>query len=479
MTETMEACKAYFEGKRIAVLGVGISNRPLIRFLFGLEARITAFDALPSDDRVLSKTRADFEAEGIRIEWNTGDGYLDALPEGEFDLIFRTPKMRPDLPQIVSAVSRGAVLTSEMEVFMTLCPGRIFAVTGSDGKTTTTTLIAKMLEASGFTVHVGGNIGTPLLSQIEFVKSTDMVVLELSSFQLLTMTKSADIAVVTNVTPNHLDVHKSYEEYIEAKENIFRNQDFRGRLVINAHNDITFQMAKKARGEVSFFSLDYDSKCDGNFGRAYLHEGILVLEQRGKAPISVLDERDILIPGLHNVENYLAAMSAVVGFASVESMKQTALTFSGVEHRIELVRTLNGVRYYNSSIDTSPNRTINTMNALERRGESGVLIAGGADKKCIYKGLGDAILRVCNRIILYGSNAQLLIDIIEKEADGRTFLIEEATDYKDAVSRAKELAKEGEIVILSPTGTSYDHFRHFEERGNLFKKLVGDLSESE
>ena len=468
----------YISGRKIAVLGVGISNRPLIRYIHSLGAVITAFDALPEDDAVLTKTKAAFKEEGIILNWSCGENYLSNLPDGGFDMIFRTPKMRPDVPEILEAVAGGSILTSEMEVFMDLCPARIFAVTGSDGKTTTTTLISLILKEAGYTVYVGGNIGTPLLDQIDKILDTDMVVLELSSFQLMSMRKSADVAVVTNITPNHLDVHKSYQEYIDTKTNIFINQSFSGRLVLNGENKITREMAANARGKVSYFTWDFDKqlteKTSQLFDHAYVRDGILMYKSEG-IEHRIVAINDIVIPGDHNVENYLAAICASMPFVTQYNISAVAKSFGGVEHRIELVRTLDGVRYYNSSIDTSPNRTINTMNALHSRNEHGVLIAGGADKKCDYNGLGKAILSVCNRIILCGSNASLIHEILDKECDGVAFDVIEVSEYAEAVTKSKELAQKGEIVILSPVGTSYDRFRHFEERGNLFKKLVTEL----
>jgi len=468
----------YICGRKVAVLGVGISNRPLIRYFHSLGAVITAFDSLPSDDPVLLKSRSALEDEGILLDWSCGPDYLTSLPSGGYDLIFRTPKMRPDIPEIREAVAKGSILTSEMEVFMELCPARIFAVTGSDGKTTTTTLISLILRDAGFTVHVGGNIGTPLLDRIDKIQETDMVVLELSSFQLLTMKKSADVAVITNITPNHLDVHLNYQEYIDAKRNIFAAQSFLGRLVLNGENEITRSMAEKARGKTAYFTWDPQKSLTDNpsglFDHAFIEDGVLMYCASGnRQQIVLLD--DIVIPGNHNVENYMAAVCAVMPFAAPENIATVAKSFGGVEHRIELVRTLDGVRYFNSSIDTSPNRTINTMKALKSRCEKGVLIAGGADKKCDYTGLGQAILEVCDRIILCGSNASLIRDVLKREGEGRPYKVIEVVEYSEALQKARELAVPGEVVILSPVGTSYDRFRHFEERGNLFKKLVEEL----
>jgi len=477
--DKLSVFKNNIKGMKIAVIGVGISNRPLIRYIYSLGAKVTAFDALPYEDLVLKKTMDDFASEGIHIEWSCGANYLDKLEEGSFALIFKTPKMRSDLPELQSAVSRGSILTSEMEIFMELCPAKIFAVTGSDGKTTTTTLISLILRHAGYKVYVGGNIGTPLLDQINSITSESMVVLELSSFQLLTMRKSADVAVVTNITPNHLDFHKDYQEYIASKMNLFLYQSFQGRLVLNGDNAITSAMHLLARGKRAYFSWDKDVTLDASDGKlvdhAYVNDGMIEVKSDSHVT-KICEISDILIPGKHNVENYLAAICAVLPYVDVSDITDVARTFSGVEHRIELVRTLDEVRYFNSSIDTSPNRTINTMHALQGRGEHGVLIAGGADKKCNYEGLGSAILAVCDRVILYGDNAELIAQILQKEAKGQKYCVFHVDSYEEALHIAREQARAGELIILSPTGTSYDHFRHFEERGNLFKQLVMQLT---
>ena len=470
--------KRNMSGTKVAVLGVGISNRPLIRYIHSLGALITAFDSLELTDPVLSNTISEFEKDGITIEWSCGKNYLSGLSDGHFTYIFRTPKLRPDVPEILSAVRNGSILTSEMEVFLALCPAKIFAVTGSDGKTTTTTLIYEILKQAGYIVHVGGNIGTPLLDRIETISESDMVVLELSSFQLISMRNRIDIAVVTNVTPNHLDVHLDYEEYINSKKNIFLSQTYSGSLVLNGDNEITRAMASSARGKVIYFSSkEQDShkpRSSSLIDQAFIKNGFLCYSQKGQLT-EIVKTENILIPGYHNLMNYLAAISAVMPFADPEHIAEVAKNFGGVEHRIELVRTLNGVRYFNSSIDTSPTRTINTMNAMRDRKEHGVLIAGGADKKCSYAGLGKAILDVCDRVILYGQNSEIIEKVLSDECDDIKYTVYRTSGYEEAVSLAKSLARSGEIVILSPAGTSYDHFRHFEERGKLFKKLVSEL----
>ncbi len=496
MNIKLDIFKKNIANRKAAVIGVGISNRPLIKWLSSLGAVVTAFDKLDETDPSIVKTKAEFESEGINVEWSLGENYLDALSNEAFDYVFKTPKMRVETPELQTAVTNGAVLTSEMELFMALCPCKIFAVTGSDGKTTTTTLVSEILKTAGYKVWLGGNIGTPLLDKIGEVEETDMVVLELSSFQLMNLATSADVAIVTNVTPNHLDFHKDYDEYISSKCNVFRNQSAIGKLILNGACDITFNMRKLARGKVAFFAQDRANtvreKDNKLTSKAYLEGSMLTIEIDGNKT-SIIDEKDIFIPGKHNVENFLAAILATIDYVSVDIIVKVAKEFTGVQHRIEFIREIDGVRYYNSSIDTSPNRTMNTMNALASRGEKGVLIAGGADKKCDYTGLGDAILNVCDRIVIYGSNAPFVEDILKKEANGREYDLVvlpsvdgdvyefEATREKvvsmfvEALNIAKSKAKEGEIVILSSIGTSYDHFRHFEHRGDMFKDLVNEL----
>lgn len=473
MNEKIEMFKSFLCGKRIAVLGIGISNRPLIRYIARLGASITAFDKLAADDPVLSRTRQDFLDEGIELEWSVGDDYLSRLKG--FDLVFRTPKMRWDLPELRAEREQGAIITSEMEVFMELCPARMFGVTGSDGKTTTTTLINLILEAAGYRVHLGGNIGTPLLDRIETINPEDMVVLELSSFQLMSMRKSPDIAVITNISPNHLDVHKDYQEYIDAKRNILLYQPFYGRLVLNAGNYETRSLATDARGQVAFFGRNQDDLVEG----FTVVDKQLVFKKRDDiVPIISMDE--IVIPGKHNVENYLAAAAAVWPYVRPEHIAAVARSFSGVEHRLEFIRELDGIRYYNSSIDTSPTRTKAALRALAERHRKVVLITGGADKKLDYTGLGEAIVSVSQKIIFCGANENLIDASLKREAPYlgipyESLQIAHCENYAEAVQAARQMAEPGEIVVLSPAGTSYDKFRHFEERGNLFKQLVNQL----
>ena len=382
------------------------------------------------------------------------------------DVIFRTPGMRPDLPQLSAAVTRGAVLTSEMEAFFEVCPCSMLAVTGSDGKTTTTTIIASLLREAGRTVHLGGNIGHPLLAESGAMRPEDLAVLELSSFQLMTMTRSPHIAVITNLAPNHLDVHKDYAEYIAAKENIFTHQSESDIAVFNADNSDTFRLAVRARGRVRLFSRLREAE-DG----AFLRDGHVVV-RGGNQERVVMEVSDIRLPGVHNVENYLAAIAAVDGLVPDAVIREFARTFGGVEHRIELVRTLDGVRWYNDSIASSPSRTIAGLNAFSQKV---ILIAGGKDKGIPYDALGPAVNEHVKLLILCGATARVIRRAVEQAENYAGLEIREVQDYHEAVDLARSRAVEGDVVILSPASTSFDRFANFMERGRVFKEIVNAL----
>ena len=441
------------KNKKISVIGLGISNRPLIKYLVRLGADVTVYDK--STKEQLGENYDEFSALGINFV--TGENYLDNLT-GE--IIFKTPGLRFDNPALLAAKARGSIVTSEMEVFFDICPAKIIAVTGSDGKTTTTTLIYKMMTESGYKTWLGGNIGNPLLADAENMSENDWVILELSSFQLHTMRKSPQIAVITNLSPNHLDVHKDCREYIDAKKNIMLYQGKGDKLVVNAANEETAKIGKEARGKC----VDFTSK-----GGAYIHlDGDMIM--RGSDP--VLNINDIKIPGMHNVENYMAAIAAVEGLASDTVIQNVAKTFGGVEHRIELVRTLDGIRYYNSSIDSSPNRTINTLKVFA---DKVILIAGGKDKGIPYDDVGPAIAEKVKLLILIGKTADKIEDAVRKTGKCNDLEIIRAESYDEVVKIAHDRAKSGDVVLLSPASTSFDMFANFEERGNLFKKLVNEL----
>ena len=456
---TFEEYLSSLQDKTVAVIGIGVSNQPLIRLLLERGIAVTACDK--KNRETLGIVAEQLEANGCRLR--LGEAYLDGLTE---DVIFRTPGMRPDLPQLAAAVSRGSVLTSEMEVFFEVCPCPKIAVTGSDGKTTTTTIIAELLRRAGKTVHLGGNIGHPLLAETGKMKPEDVAVLELSSFQLMTMTHSPHIAVVTNLAPNHLDVHKDFQEYIDAKENIFTHQSAKDIAVFNADNPYTLEEASRAVGRARLFSRKKELE-DGVFLR-----GDAVIARHNGEERQVMTTADIKLPGVHNIENYMAAIAAVDGLVPDGIIRDFAREFGGVEHRIELIRTRNGVRWYNDSIASSPSRTIAGLNSFK---EKVILIAGGKDKGISYDALGPVINDHVKLLILCGATAGVIRRVTEQAANYDGLEIVDVEDYHQAVALAGSRAQEGDVVILSPASTSFDRFANFMERGRVFKDIVNGL----
>lgn len=460
------------ENKKICILGMGISNLPLIRFLHIKGAcNMTVLDRSDSEETLSNASR--LREEGIPFEQCFGENYLSVLP-GDFDVIFKTPVVRYDIPELLAAEARGAIITSEMELFLSLCPAKVYGVTGSDGKTTTTTLIYKMLSehcaSDGSKVWVGGNIGTPLLQFVDEMGPEDRVVVELSSFQLMHMRCSPAVSVVTNITPNHLDVHKSYDEYIRAKENVFLHGGPGSLTVLNGDNTVTSHFGCETPGEVRFFSTR--RTVDNG---AYI-DGSKIMLVRDGVSRCIMDRNDILLPGNHNVENYLAAVCAVSDDVDDSCILAVARTFGGVEHRMELVRTFEGVTYYNSSIDSSPNRTIHALSVFT---EKVILIAGGKDKKIPYDTLGPVLADKVKVLILTGPTAEKIEaaarNAFEERGEPCELCILHAKTYEEAVNMARSSAASGDVVLLSPASTSFDMFRNFEERGNTFKKLVHGL----
>ena len=457
-------CKQFFEklnGKKIAVCGIGISNTPLIKSFLEKGARVIACDRRSAEQ--IGPLADELEKEGAELK--LGDDYLSDL---EVDIIFRTPGMSFNLPELVSARKRGIAVTSEMEVFFDLCPATIFAVTGSDGKTTTTTLIAKMLEAEGKKVFVGGNIGKPLLPEIENITADDFVVAELSSFQLISMRKSPDVAVVTNVAPNHLDIHKDMDEYVEAKKNILLHQNAFSRTVLNRDNEITDSFRSFVRGQ----SLGFSMKRRLNNGAWLDGKGILHMAYRG-IDVPVLDRKDIAVIGDHNVANYLAAITAVWGYVGVDTINKVAKEFGGVAHRIELVRELNGIKFFNDSIASSPTRTIAGLKAFDKKV---FLIAGGYDKHIPFDPLMPYLVEKVKTLYLCGDTAQKIEDCLKNyESYNGSPEIVRTKDIKEATIMAYKAAKSGDIITLSPACASFDAFPNFAARGNYFKEVVNSL----
>lgn len=448
------------QGKKVAVCGIGNNNVPVIYQLLRYGAVVTACDRRTREQ--LGQVAQQLEAADVTLQ--LGEGYLDKL---DVDMILRTPGMKPYLPAFEEARSQGIPVTSEMELFFDLCPAPIYAVTGSDGKTTTTTIIAGLLEAAGRRVYLGGNIGRPLLPLIEEIQPEDAAVVELSSFQLTRMTKSPHVAVVTNVAPNHLDWHTDMAEYIEAKKNLVAYQTGADRAVLNADNAVTAGFAKETRAQVWMFSRHTKPETG-----AYLGEnGVLYAVQPGKAPVAILPAAEIKLPGVHNIENYLAAISAVWGEVEPASIADYARQFGGVPHRCELVRTLHGVRWYNDSIGSSPSRTMAGLVAFDR---PVILIAGGYDKHIPYDPLGPVAAKTVKTAILMGDTADAIEASIRACSDMPVIRVK---DMEEAVREAGKLAKEGDIVFMSPASASFDKYKNFEERGNHFKGIVNSLPE--
>lgn len=470
-----EYLKNKFEGKRCHVLGFARSNKPLVELLIAAGAKVTVRDRSAS-----CAESADAKAFALRgVDFVVGDGYLDSL---EADYLFRTPAIRHDQPEIRAALENGAVLSSEMELFFEVCPCPIFGITGSDGKTTTTTLTHLMLDAekkkSGHKAYVGGNIGSPLLPLVFEMTEDDVAVVELSSFQLQTMKQSPARAIITNITPNHLNWHTDMDEYITAKCNICRHRGVE-MLVANAENDVTREIAKNSDLPITYFSSKKSAYSEivpffkENCNAIYEDGGIIYFDD-GESREEIVPVADILLPGRHNVENYMAAIAITRGFVTNETVRYVAKDFGGVEHRLELVREKDGVRFYNSSIDSSPSRTAAALSALPK---APIIILGGEDKNVPFDGLAQDVCRRVKAAVVTGVSAPKILSAIENcpEYDPKRVVVKHIDDFREAVISAANMAESGDIVLLSPACTSFDHFKDFAERGIYFKEIVRGL----
>ena len=460
---TLRAYLDSLKDKSVAVIGIGVSNTPLLEMLLREKIDVTACDKHTREE--LGDDAQMWESHGCKLQ--LGPDYLKDLHQ---DVIFRTPGLRPDIPELLTAIEGGSELTSEMEVFFKVCPCPIIAVTGSDGKTTTTTIIAELLKAAGRIVHVGGNIGHPLLCEAGEMQETDVAVLELSSFQLMTMQQSPHIAVITNLAPNHLDMHKGMEEYVAAKENIFRHQNSGDISIFNLDNEITRKQGSRAIGEVRYFSRREEPE-NGVFLRG---EDIIVRKDGEERRL--MTTADIKLPGVHNVENYMAAIAAVDGLVPDDVIVKFAREFGGVEHRIELVRTYRGVRYYNDSIASSPSRCIAGLRSFK---EKVILIAGGYDKHIPFDVLGPEIVEHVKLLVLCGATADKIRAAVEKAPgyEPGTPEIIEVSPFEKAVETARDRAQNGDVVTLSPACAAFDQFKNFMERGKTFKSIVNSWDE--
>ena len=448
---------------RVAFIGTGVTNGDIIRLFRKKGIEVTLLDRKTADK--LGAAYDEFKALGV--QFCLGDAYLDRLTD--YDVVFRSPGMYYHNEKLQQARAQGVVITSEMEVFFQLCPCKIYAVTGSDGKTTTTTLISEFLSRAGYLVHKGGNIGRALLPIIDDIREEDVAVVELSSFQLLSMRQSPDVAVITNIAPNHLDVHGTMEEYIYAKTNLIAHQDAFSRTILNQDNEATMNLASMVRGTLTTFSR----KTQPAFGTFLREDGMLCYVKNGEVT-PVVHKDDIRIPGMHNVENYLAAINAVWGTVSIEDIVYVAKNFGGGEHRIEFVRELDGVKWYNDSIATSPTRVLAGLRSFSQKL---IVIMGGYDKKIPFEPMADTVCQQVKLVLLMGVTA----DKIEKAIRGSQYYQEGAPELvhvssmEEAVQEARKRAKAGDIVTLSPACASFDLYPNFEARGIHYKNLVKEL----
>ena len=461
--EKLDEFNNFIKNRNVAIIGIGVSNIPLLEYMCDFGANVTAFD---------SRTFENLPEEAVKIikKYNikTSLGVDNLKNLVGFDIIFRSPSCMPTIPELKKEEERGAIITTEIEMVLKMSPSTIIGITGSDGKTTTTSLIYAILKEKGYNCFLGGNIGIPLFTKIKDMKPDDFVVLEMSSFQLMEMEASPKVSVITNITPNHLNVHKDYAEYINAKKNIFKYQDNKGIVVLNYDNDLTREASKEVNGEVRFFSSI--EKLDNGI----ILDGEVIKECKNRVRRHILNTKEVKLRGRHNYENICAAISATSDFVDTETQIKAICNFSGVEHRLEFIREINGVKWYNDSIGTSPTRTIAGLKSFE---EDIILIAGGYDKHLDYHPIAKPILDKVKTLILMGQTAQKIYDAVQEEERKENKKIETymCDSLEDTVRVANSVAKKGQIVLFSPASASFDLFKNFEERGRKFKELVNNL----
>lgn len=439
------------KSSKIAILGLGVSNIPLLEYLHNLGCDVVVFNTKPLDKNLIDKLNI------YKIKYYNEENAFDYLHG--FDIIFRSPSILPTRKELVIAKEEGAVITSEIRELLHLAPCKVIGVTGSDGKTTTTTLINEILKANSYHTFLGGNIGTPLFTKLPEMKKEDIIVLELSSFQLMDMDISPDISIITNIAENHLDIHSSFEEYIDAKKNIFKYQDNKGILVTNADNEITNKF--KGNGETRYFSRSKQTN--------YFYTDGTYIYYNGK---KILNKNDIKLRGIHNLENISTALTAIIDLIDLDKSIEVIKNFNGVEHRLEFVREINNVKWYNDSVSSSPTRTIAGLYSYD---EKIVLIAGGYDKHLDYTNIAKPILDKVTKLILMGDTKEKIYNAVTTSVTNPNIEIYKCNTLQEVVDKAKEVAIPGEIVLFSPASASFDMFKNFADRGNQFKDLVNKL----
>ena len=463
MNEKLQEFNTYLKNRKVAVIGLGVSNIPLLDYLYNLSSKVTVFD-----DRNIEQIPKDVmdKITKYTFEFSFGENSLSKLVG--FDIIFRSPSCMPTKPELIREAQRGAIITTEVEMLLEMAPCKTIGVTGSDGKTTTTSLIYEIVKKAGYKTYLGGNIGYPIFTKLAEMQEDDVIVLELSSFQLMNMTVSPDIAVITNISPNHLNIHSSYDEYIEAKKNIFKNQNENGILVLNYDNEITRECKKDANGKVIYFSSK--EKLDNGI----IVDNYVIKECEDRLRKHIVNSRDIHLRGIHNYENISAAVAATKSFIDIDTIISAIKEFKGVAHRIEFIREIDGVKWYNDSIGTSPTRTMAGLHSFE---EDIILIAGGYDKHLDYEPLAKPIVEKVKALILIGQTSEKIYEAVSKELEkqGKDLDIYQCNEFSQIVEVARKIAKKGQVVLFSPASASFDLFKNFEERGNTFKSLVNEI----
>lgn len=463
VNEKLNEFNEYIKFRKVAVIGLGVSNLPLLEYLHDKKSTVTIFD-----DRNIDELPKEIVEKITNYGFNFSFGKNSLEKLQNFDLIFRSPSCLPTKPELQAEIKRGAIVTTEIELLMKMCPSKIIGVTGSDGKTTTTSLIYAILKDAGYNTYLGGNIGTPLFTKLEEMQPEDIVVLELSSFQLMGMEVSPNIAVITNITPNHLNIHKDFEEYIDAKKNIFKFQNENDILILNYDNEITKNCSKEANGKVIFFSGK--EKLDNGY---IIDEGIIKICV-DKIRKHILNVNEVILRGEHNYENIATALAATSTLVDLDVAIQTVKNFKPVAHRLEFVRELDGVKWYNDSASSSPTRTLAGINSYK---EEIVLIAGGYDKNLDYKPLAKPILDKVSTLILMGQTSGKIFDCVkeEMEKENKKIPIYVVDDLDNAIKTAKKYAKPNQVVLFSPASASFDMFKNAVQRGELFKEKVNKL----
>lgn len=463
VNERLEEFNKYLNGRKVAIIGLGVSNIPLIEYLHKQNANVTVFDNKSIDD--IPKELVD-KLTSYAMQFSFGEDSLSKL-EG-FNIIFRSPSCLPTRPELQKEEERGAIITTEIEMLMKMCPCKIIGVTGSEGKTTTTSLIYAILKHAGYNCYLGGNIGTPLFTKLGEMTPEDIVVLELSSFQLMGMEVSPNISIITNITPNHLNIHSSLQEYIDAKKNIFKYQNEDDTIILNYDNETTRKAKSEANSKVIYFS-----------SKEKLSDGFIVDDNRIKECDNrlrkhILNTKEIKLRGTHNFENICAAIAATKTLVDEKVAVEAIKEFNAVEHRLEYVREIDGVKWYNDSASSSPSRTIAGLNAYD---EDIILIAGGYDKNLDYSPIAKPILEKVKVLILMGNTSEKILNVVDDELkkENKELPIYVCNNLKETVAIAKEVAKSGQVVLFSPASASFDMFKNFADRGNQFKDLVNNL----